>query len=378
MDLNSLRQYGKIVQELLRGIKMEEIFFIDYGNSLSRKNWNKIEKLCKNSADKHLRRIPWQKENIKQSLENFSKQSYCKKFWVVEGNIKLLPTFKFNCQMPEWDEIYVYTWRVITGKKFKMSPGGVYYLTKNYKSYKYLKQLAGVRHDEFDIFFISYNEEYADQNYKMLTSRFPNAKRINGVKGIHNAHIEAARRASSEMFWVVDADAIIDEKFNFSYKPDTWNLDQVHVWRSRNPVNDLIYGYGGVKLLPTNLTLNMDTNSVDMTTSISLKFKPMNQVSNITMFNTDEWSTWRSAFRECAKLSSKAINGEVNIDSAKRLDIWCTRGFDAPFGKWAIAGAHAGRQYGIDNAGDKEALSKINDFIWLNEKYLTYVRERGF
>ena len=31
-----------------------------------------------------------------------------------------------------------------------------------------------------------------------------------------------------------------------------------HVWRSKNPVNELVYGYGGVKLLPTKLTLDMD------------------------------------------------------------------------------------------------------------------------
>jgi phosphoribosylpyrophosphate synthetase len=31
-------------------------------------------------------------------------------------------------------------------------------------------------------------------------------------------------------------------------------------------------------------------------------------VSNITAFNTDPYSTWKSAFRECVKLSSKIID----------------------------------------------------------------------
>ena len=44
--------------------------------------------------------------------------------------------------------------------------------------------------------------------------------------------------------------------------------DAVHVWRSRNPINDLEYGYGGVKLFPRIATINVDVNKSDMTTSI--------------------------------------------------------------------------------------------------------------
>ena len=37
----------------------------------------------------------------------------------------------------------------------------------------------------------------------------------------------------------------------------------------------------------------MDKTTVDMTTSISNKFEVINEISNITKFNTDEWSTWK-------------------------------------------------------------------------------------
>ena len=33
-----------------------------------------------------------------------------------------------------------------------------------------------------------------------------------------------------------------------------------------------------------------------------------------------------SAFRECAKLSSKTIRGKTNEETKDRLDIWCTKG----------------------------------------------------
>ena len=41
----------------------------------------------------------------------------------------------------------------------------------------------------YDIVFISYQEPNADENYNKLLKRFPLAKRVHGVKGIHQAHI---------------------------------------------------------------------------------------------------------------------------------------------------------------------------------------------
>ena len=216
----------------------------------------------------------------------------------------------------------------------------------------------------FDIIFISYNESDADDNFNSLKERFPLAKRVHGIKGIHQAHIVAAKKSFTRMFWVVDADAVILNSFNFDYKVAESELDVVHVWRSINPINNLSYGYGGVKLLPKQLTINMDTNTTDMTMNISSKFKAMPEVSNITAFNTDPFSTWRSAFRECCKLV--VINNE---ESLSRLSIWCELNNDAPYGFYAYLGALAGRAYGEKNASDKEALAKINDFIWLQDHW---------
>ena len=216
----------------------------------------------------------------------------------------------------------------------------------------------------YDIIFISYNEVYAEENFAKLKDRFPLVKRVTNVQGIHNAHIAAARKSFTKMFWVVDADAIILETFDFKYQiPGDWDLETVHVWRSRNPVNNLEYGYGGVKLLPKKLTLSMDTLSVDMTTNISKNFKIMDAVSNITAFNTDEYSTWRSAFRECAKLAVIA-----DSEATERLDIWCNVA-QGNYAEFAIKGACAGRSYGEKNASNPEALSKINDFTWLQDQW---------
>ena len=219
----------------------------------------------------------------------------------------------------------------------------------------------------YDIVFISYQEPNADNNWDLLKGRFPFAKRVHGVKGIHQAHITAASRCFTEMIWVVDGDAIILDSFAFKYKPR--DTEYVHVWRSRNPINDLEYGNGGVKLLPRLMTLNMDVSKPDMTTSISTKFQKVEEISNITAFNSDSFNTWKSAFRECCKLSSKVIDRQKSNETEERLTAWCTLGKGRQFGEQAIAGARAGTAYGQANIGNVEALRQINDFDWLKRKF---------
>ena len=226
----------------------------------------------------------------------------------------------------------------------------------------------------FDIVFISYQEEKADENYQKLLSKYPHAKRIHGVKGIHNAHIAAAQQVNTEMFWVVDGDAELKDDFEFVYQVPRWDHDVVHVWRSENPINGLIYGYGGVKLLPTDLTINMNTATTDMTTSISSKFKAVEETSNVTRFDTDPFSAWKSGFRECVKLAkwakqSQHVYKKTHEATEERLKIWCTQGSEKQYGKYCIAGAIAGKKHGEKNFLNTEELNKINDFRWLEEKF---------
>ena len=216
----------------------------------------------------------------------------------------------------------------------------------------------------YDIVFISYHEPHADNNWEILKAQFPMAKRVKDVEGIHQAHIAAAKKCFTKMFWVVDGDAELSRGFQFDYKVSEWDLDTVHVWRSINPVNRLEYGYGGVKLLPRTLTLKMDVTVPDMTTSISDKFKAVDEISNITLFNTDPWSAWKSGFRECCKLASAIIDRQKQDETNHRLDVWCSDADNTiPFSKFAVEGARAGREYGQTYKDDIKRLNLINDLI---------------
>ena len=224
--------------------------------------------------------------------------------------------------------------------------------------------------EKLDVVFISYNETNAEANWQRVLEKSPNAFRINGIEGIVNAHRCAAELATTDMFYVVDGDAYLEDDWNFDYQPKIFDRDCVHAWSSRNPVNKLEYGYGGVKLLPRELTLNMNISNPDMTTNISNKFKVMPKVSNITAFNTDEFSAWRSGFRECAKLSGNILKRQLTRESEKRLNIWCTIGHNQPYGEWAIKGAIAGKKFGQENSGNLDKLSLINNFNWVKSEFI--------
>lgn len=220
---------------------------------------------------------------------------------------------------------------------------------------------------KYDIVFISYDEPYADENYEKLRSRFPQAKRVHGIHGIHKAHMEAASIATTSHFWVVDADAEIVPSFNFDF--ETYDTDNcVRVWRAINTVNDLQYGYGGVKLLPKKETLNMRMTTVDMTTSISWNYKPIHVVSNYTNFAKDPFTAWRGAFRECVKLSSSVIKN-ADPEVQQRLETWCTVA-NGPYAKYVLAGAKSGRIYGITHQNNTGFLKIINNYRFLRSQFI--------
>lgn len=220
----------------------------------------------------------------------------------------------------------------------------------------------------YDIVFISYNEPSADANYHRLLRRYPNAKRVHGVKGIQNAHKAAAELSSSNMLWVVDGDAEILDSFEFNFEVQPHDFTTVFVWKSKNPINGLEYGHGGVKLLPTALVTE-SLPSIDFTTSLSNRFRVINQVSNWTNFNTDPFNTWKTAFRECVKLASKAISRSNAEETAARLETWCTVAHDVPYAEFSLIGAKMGKEYGITYRNDVTELAKINDFEWLENLF---------
>lgn len=233
-----------------------------------------------------------------------------------------------------------------------------------------------------DIIFVTYGEHNAEQHWIELIGRFPNAKRVSNVKGIYDAYKAAADISDSDYFFVVDADNIILDYFNFDYIPSD-NSYGTFVWQAKNSVNQLAYGNGGLKMykksefysiinLPKTLSKPIDFMTFyDFPVTNKVMF--IKEIASITHFNSSPFDAWRAAFRECCKLASFGIHlglSEINLTkSNERLDIWCTEGKDKPFGEWVISGAKEGKLYGLANINNLSKLAKINDYDWLRQQF---------
>ena len=227
--------------------------------------------------------------------------------------------------------------------------------------------------NRLDVVFISYGEPNAEKNWHRALSKAPWAKRIDGIRGIFEAHKTAARLAETDMFYVVDADAYLVDTFEFNYQPGIFDRDCSYVWNSKNPINDLVYGYGGVKLFSKSAVLNLrEWIELDMFAAVVHDIKVMEEISNITEFNTDPFSTWRSAFRECVKLYYNFIHYPENLDHATRLGKWLNPIKDSENSEYAIAGAQQALTYAKKNIDNYNLLLKINDRTWLEKQFKKY------
>lgn len=219
----------------------------------------------------------------------------------------------------------------------------------------------------FDIIFMSYEEPNAEEHWQAVKDKYPWTQRVHGVKGLVNAHRECAKLSRTEMYYHIEADNELTEEFNPSFKPSKYDRDTVHVWRARNSVNNLVYGYSGIKLFPKKNVLALDPNQVvDFTTSVSDKFKAVQIVGSTVYYDTDPYNTWKAAFRECAKLSARIIDRQKDKETSERLNTWCTVGV-GDYGDYSIAGAIDGCDYGKYSTADD--MVKINDWEWLRNRF---------
>ena len=166
------------------------------------------------------------------------------------------------------------------------------------------------------------------------------------------------------MFWVVDADAELKPDFDFSYIPDVYDQDTVHVWTTENPVTGGKYGYGGVKLFNTERVTDAQSWGLDFTTGLGNRLKVMPEVCAITLFNTSAYDAWRSAFREVVKLSVSS-----DPDAQYRIQEWLHPIPDASFTPDAKRGAEEAQAFAKQNVNNQEELDKINDYEWLKKKF---------
>lgn len=206
---------------------------------------------------------------------------------------------------------------------------------------------------DLDLFFISYDEPEADAHYQHLQSIAPReVRRVHGVKGFHEAHLEASRRSTTSRFVTVDGDSHVHARMFEQSFDDTGMEDAVISFAAENPVNGLCYGNGGVKCWPRGLLEATPTHTGTGKEATDfyhvVRYWTIDSVLSETRFNSSPLHAFRGGYREGVKMSLtqgvKAPSWEearasIPRSNWSRLSVWCSVGADAPHGLWAILGA---------------------------------------
>jgi len=307
------------------------------------------------------------KVRISNDIEGVKIVDYIAPSSIVEVNTDLEGmSFKID-HVPYWHDLnYSHVWYLnIENEKVWAAR-----LTHSVNSKKItdMGTIEPILPDHLSVVFISYGEPNAEKNWERVLEKAPWAQRVDGVKGIFNAHKAAARLSETDMFYVVDGDAWLMDNWTFDFQPTVYDRKCTFIWHSQNPVNGLVYGYGGVKLFSKSKVVRAKKwTTLDFATTVMDKLKVIDTVSNISKFNTDAFSTWRSAFRECVKLQDNLLNNPNSTEDKSRLDVWVNEGADADFGQYSVDAARAAIEF--VNSVDTKELLNINDRVWLKNKF---------
>lgn len=240
-----------------------------------------------------------------------------------------------------------------------------------------------MRISEFPFVFLSYDEPWADDFFDRLRKVVPDALRVHGVRGLDACHKAAARAAASRWFVTVDADTEVDSSFLSVEVPDELLSDRSRLdWVSRNAVNGLAYGNGGLKVWPSKLVDGLrsheaapsDVTSVDHDrgrTGSRPNLIRMPGCHSMVRPAETAFHAFRCGFREGARLGTVDQTLVKSSDfltaagswRAQHLRVLCTIGSHAPNGSWLIYGARLGLW--MVNASDWD-IRKINDYDWFD------------
>jgi hypothetical protein len=238
---------------------------------------------------------------------------------------------------------------------------------------------------EIPAVFLSYDEPNADRNYEVLKNTHPRpdmVRRVHGVKGFDAAHKACAEHAVNERFFTIDGDCQVDPKiWNQELEVDASDAKSTFSWSSRNIVNGLVYGNGGVKLWYAPYVKNMRTheaadkednsNNVDFCWDFN-NYKQMNNTYGTVHNNASEFQAFRAGFREGVKMGLdqghkvkvEDFNHKMYPGNYARWLIWMTVGRDVDNGAWAMYGARLGAyKLYIENFDQ----SLISDYDWFKE-----------
>ena len=222
-----------------------------------------------------------------------------------------------------------------------------------------------------DVIFISYDEPDADTNWEILKNRCPRAQRVHGVAGMEKALEAAADLSITPWYYAVFAKTRLEPTFNFLFVPDCMQQPKHYIFNCRNSVNQLEYGHMGVVLYNCNgiRQLNQQGNfGLDYTMSFPNESIPI--LSCHGDFNTTPYHTWRTAFRESAKLAFFESQMHT-VEGQYRLRIWQAEAA-GNHAEWCLKGSNDGVEFFQSTNGNLETIKQSFKWEWLREYFVSH------
>lgn len=242
----------------------------------------------------------------------------------------------------------------------------ILHVKKELYDYPYIKRAPKlVKSNPLDIVYLSNGEPGAEENYEHLlkvAENLPNrVVRVDGINGRAAAYHAAANASNTPWFFTVFAKLKVNEKFDWSWQPDRMQVPKHYIFHAKNPVNGLVYGHQAMIAYNKKLTLANSGRGLDFTLDDEHEVVPL--MSGTANYNTDAYSTWRTAFREVLKLCN-----DFSEDSRNRLEAWLTIA-EGDFAEYSIMGANDAKQYHDEVNGDFDALKLSYEWDWLKKKF---------
>jgi hypothetical protein len=216
-----------------------------------------------------------------------------------------------------------------------------------------------------DIVFLSNGETGAEENYEHLLRVTKGLKnrvvRVDGVNGRVAAYHAAAEASNTPWMFTVFAKLKVSPKFDWNWQPDRMQISKHYIFQAKNPVNGLIYGHQAMIAYNKKLTLANEGKGLDFT--LDDEHEVVELLSGTAMYNTDPFSTWRTAFREVLKL--KAEDSDI---ARERLDAWMNKA-DGDFAQFSIKGAVDADEFYEEVNGDFNQLKLSYEWAWLRKRF---------
>jgi hypothetical protein len=237
--------------------------------------------------------------------------------------------------------------------------------------YPYILKQNTVKDPQQDIIFISYDEPNADANWQILSSKYPQARRLHGVEGMEKALLAAAEMSSTDWYYAVFAKTELHPDFDFSFSPDLFQEPKHYIFHAENPLNGLRYGHMGVVLYNCGIVKATTEFGIDYTMSAAHAVIPI--TSAVARFNSNPYQTWRTAFREASKLA-QFCDEKDNVENSYRLSVWTSEA-EGDYSEWCLQGARDGVLFYHAHKEDKTQLKNAFNWVWLREYYTSLYRD---